>query len=382
MNRIPGGVQTYSKAHARFADGAPAVIHKAEGCTVWESSSRAFIDFVSGLGCVILGHADYDVDNAVIDQIGRGIAYPSASPLEEELAELLAELVPGAEMARYGKNGADACAAAVRLARAVTNRDRIISIGYHGYQDWTLASPALGVPALVQGLRTDVAYGEIEALKVAFRWQPPACLIMEPVVTTQPIEKPPTGYLELCRDLCDMSGALLIYDEIVTGFRVALGGSQEAWNAPRPDLICLGKAMGNGYPISALVGKTEYMNRLQSGDVFYSTTFGGDCIGLAASLATIRKLRSENVLPTLAARGRLLMAAYTEAVSQNRLQVKGYPQRPVLEWVSEAEGKRFQDAMLGKSYLMQDYHNLTWVHDDALIASACKDIAEALSEIA
>ena len=369
MNRIPGGVQTYSKAN--YGPGGPGKSICAQGAYVEDESGKRWIDYVAGLGPVILGHQDPDVDDAVRRQVGRGICFPTACALEEEVAELIAQMVPGAEMARFGKNGADACAAAVRLARAITGRDRIVSAGYHGYQDWTLGPPALGVPRVVWAQRTDVPYGDGERLADAMLV--PACLIIEPVATSAFVERPPDGYLEACRELCDRSGALLIYDEVVTGFRVALGGAQEAWKAPAPDLICLGKAMGNGYPISALVGRTDLMKRLQSGDVFFSTTFGGDAVGLAAAAATLAKLRRLDVPTKLATLGQRLITAYREAAAhyglQDETEISGYPQRPVWRWKSEALGVVFRRALFGAGILSPGYFNLMLAHGTPELAA-------------
>jgi len=323
MNRIPGGVQTYSKAN--YGPGGPGKSICAQGAYVEDESGKRWIDYVAGLGPVILGHQDPDVDDAVRRQVGRGICFPTACALEEEVAELIAQMVPGAEMARFGKNGADACAAAVRLARAITGRDRIVSAGYHGYQDWTLGPPALGVPRVVWAQRTDVPYGDGERLADAMLV--PACLIIEPVATSAFVERPPDGYLEACRELCDRSGALLIYDEVVTGFRVALGGAQEAWKAPAPDLICLGKAMGNGYPIAAVVGRREIMDPHA---LVVSSTFGGEGVGLAAAKAVLEIYRREPVVEHLWRVGGEFARRTTESAWGLPFVVDGFACKPRL----------------------------------------------------
>ena len=384
MTRIPGGCQTYSKAPDRFGPGAPVFTDYANGPYVYDAAGTRWLDCVAGLGPVILGHHDAEVDSAVVTQIARGICFPTATALEGELADLIASLVPGAEMCRYGKNGADVTAAAVRLARAVTKRSHVVSIGYHGFHDWSMAyRNPLGIPHAARALLTEVSYGDLPALEQALTTRQAACLIMEPVVATEPL-LPPPGYLAACRDLCDRTGTLLIYDEIVTGFRCALGGAQEAWAAPMPDLTCLGKAMGNGYPISALVGKAEYMTRLQSGGVFFSTTFGGDAVGLAAGLATLTKLRDCGVPATLAARGTQLMAAMGEAIRAADLEavvsVIGYPARPVLRWLDPAARQRFDASLVRQGVLQQGYLNLMLAHSEAILETLVRAITFALGD--
>lgn len=369
IGRIPGGVQTYSKAPSRYPPGAPATTVRADGPYVWDETGRRWIDCVAGLGPVILGHRDPHVEAAVAQQLGDGVCFPTAHPLEAKLADLIADLVPGAKMCRFAKNGADVTMAAVRLARAVTQRERVVSIGYHGCHDWSLAwSNPRGIPTSAGDQLDHIRYGDSVALNHFMCQRPlPACLILEPVTVKGGEGEPPSGYLETARRLCDEVGALLIYDEIVTGFRVALGGAQEAWGAPRPDLICLGKAMGNGYPISAVVGRAEHMQRLTADDVFFSTTFGGDALGLAAAVATLSELRTLNVPNRLALLGKRLRGAYEIDVASLGLAgvtgIRGYPQRLVYWWTEPAAEQRFRAALVEYGLLHQGYINLMLAHE-------------------
>jgi len=248
-----------------------------------------------------------------------------------------------------------------------------VTIGYHGKSDWTVTdtNPA-GVPYFNRDLLSRARYGDLDALDEAFeswRGSPvggrPACLIMEPVVAGNP-EACPEGYLQACRDLCTRHGALLIFDEVVTGFRMALGGAQEVYGV-QADLVASGKAMANGMPLSIVSGPRDLMRRLGPGDVFASTTFGGETLSLAAARATLTKLRAENVPEQLGAMGAVLMQAFTDLAYARRLhgmtRIVGYPQRPVVQWlVPELTGARFNAALLAHGFLYQGYFNLTLAH--------------------
>jgi glutamate-1-semialdehyde aminotransferase len=386
----PCGTQTYSKHPSRYAPGCPEKLLYGFGCTVRGSDGRDYIDFVSALGAVILGHADPEVNSEVSDQLRCGTSFSLATDIEEEVAELVCATVPGAEMVRFQKNGADACDAAVRLARHVTGRERVVTIGYHGKSDWTMADTnPHGIPAFNRDLLTRVPYGDIAALDVALNGPlfadlppagqtahdtPAACLIMEPVVATHPV-LPPPGYLQACRDLCTKHGALLIFDEVVTGFRMALGGAQEHYGI-HADLVASGKAMANGMPISIVTGPRDLMQRL-GGEVFCSTTFGGETLSLAAARATITKLRDLDVPARLDGLGTTIMAYYeAEALAhglQDVTRIIGYPQRPVVVWDDAERGKRFAAEMLAHGFLWQGYFNLTLAHTqrDGLVPTLC-----------
>ncbi|MDD5305059.1 MAG: aminotransferase class III-fold pyridoxal phosphate-dependent enzyme [Elusimicrobia bacterium] len=364
----PAGTQTYSKHPSRFPQGCPDLAVSGDGCRIHGSDGRTYVDFVSALGAVILGYRDSDVDTAVIEQLRNGVSFSLPTHLEAQVAKQVCALVPGAEMVRFQKNGADACDTAVRLARAVTGRERIVNVGYHGKSDAFVADTnPRGVPDSSRDLMTRVPYGDLAAIEAHLDRRLPgsraACLIMEPVVATNPV-LPPPGYLEGCRALCDQYGALLIFDEVVTGFRMALGGAQEAFGV-RADLIAAGKAMANGFPLSIVCGPRKYMELLD-GRVFCSTTFGGETISLAAASATLGKLADQEVPAALGKLGERIMGEYGLAVELAGLapetRVIGYPQRPVIQWRREALRAAFGQAMLHAGYLFQGYMNLTWAH--------------------
>jgi glutamate-1-semialdehyde 2,1-aminomutase len=233
--------------------------------------------------------------------------------LEMEVAEKLRECVPCAEMTRFGKNGSDATSGAIRVARAFTGRDHVAVCGYHGWQDWYIGSTARnkGVPKAVSELTHGFPYNDAEALDrlLTERKGEFAAVIMEPMNTTEPLP----GYLAAVRDITHRHGALLIFDETITGFRYELGGAQTRFGVT-PDLATFGKGMANGYPVSAVCGKAEYMHMME--EVFFSFTFGGELLSLAAAKATMQKLQKEPVIDTLKARGAAIKAGLADRIAK------------------------------------------------------------------
>ncbi|WP_340302366.1 aminotransferase class III-fold pyridoxal phosphate-dependent enzyme [Roseobacter sp. HKCCD7870] len=289
LNTIPLASQTFSKAAMATVEGAaPLFLERGDGARVWDVDGNEYIDYVLGLLPVVLGYRDPDVDAAIRSQLERGISFSLATDLEPELAERLVEIIPCAEMVRFGKNGSDATSAAIRLARAYTGRDRIAVAGYHGWHDWYIGTTArhLGVPQTVRDLSSKFAFNDANTLEHLLKADPQgfAAVILEPMA----LEAPEPGFLEAVRTLCDRYEVILVFDEIVTGFRIHLGGAQAEFGVT-PDLAAFGKAMGNGMPISAIVGQREIMRHMEH--IFFSGTFGGEALSLAAAIATIDKLR-------------------------------------------------------------------------------------------
>lgn len=305
LKSIPLATQTFSKSYQQWVKGAaPLFIDEGRGCRIRDVDGNGYIDHVLGLLPVVLGYRDPDVDDAIVRQLDKGICFSLASPLEAELAERLVRHIPCAEQVRFGKNGSDVTSAAVRLARAHTGRERIVACGYHGWHDWYIGTTTrdLGVPHAVKALTTTVPFNDLDALEdvLSRDGDQIAAVIMEP--TSKDPAQP--GYLEGVRALTERHGVVLVFDEIITGFRVALGGAQ-AKSGVTPDLACFGKAMGNGMPISAVVGRTDIMKGME--EIFFSATFGGETLSLAAAIATIDKLERDNVPERLGARGAKLM---------------------------------------------------------------------------
>ena len=277
------------------------------GPYIWDVDGQRFIDYPLALGPIILGHNYQAVTEAVARQMKDGVSFSLPHPLEVEVAELLTEIIPCAEMVRFGKNGSDATSGAVRVARAYTGRDLIACCGYHGWQDWYIGTTTRnkGVPKAVQEMTLPFVYNDIESLQKIFAEHPGkvAAVIMEPMGVVEPKE----NFLQRVRDLTHREGALLIFDEIVTGFRLALGGAQEYFGV-LPDLACIGKAMANGYPISAVVGRRDVMEVFD--ELFFSFTFGGETLSLAATKATITEMKEKNVIGHLWEQGQKLKDGY------------------------------------------------------------------------
>jgi len=290
---IPAGTQTLSKAPSQFVYGvSPIFLQKGKGAYVWDVDGNKYLDHVLALGPITLGYDYPVVNNAVIKQLHEGTIFTLPHPKETELAEILVDLIPCAEMVRFGKNGADATSAAIRVARAYTGRDDFAYCGYHGYQDWFAVTTQRnkGIPKVLKQFAHPFEFNNLKSLEDIFTKNPKkiAAVIME-----IPGKDPEDGFLQKAIDLCRKNCAVFILDEIVTGFRYALGGAQEYYGV-MPDLACLGKGMANGLPISVVVGKKKFMQIFD--EVFFSTTFGGDTLALAASIATIRELKQKRAI--------------------------------------------------------------------------------------
>ena len=283
---IPLGSQTFSKSRTQYPWGvSPYFVQRAQGTRVWDLDGNEYIDFVNSLASVTLGYQDEDVTRAVAEQLQHsGVIFSLPHPLECEVAELICEMVPCAEMVRFGKNGSDATAAAVRLMRAHTARDHVAVCGYHGWQDWYIGSTARnrGVPQATRELTHAFAYNDLGSLQALFERYPGqiAGIVMEPMGATEP----QPGFLQAVKDLAHREGALLTFDETITGFRFANGGAQ-AWFGVTPDLASFGKGLANGYPVSAIAGRRDVMKLME--EVFFSFTFGGETLsqGHAAEAA-------------------------------------------------------------------------------------------------
>jgi glutamate-1-semialdehyde 2,1-aminomutase len=389
LERIPTGSQTFSKSYLQYPVGhAPLFVDRGRGGRVWDIDGNEFVDLVAGLLPVTLGYCDPDVDAAIKAQLEKGISFSLATPLELELAERLAAIIPCAEMSRFGKAGSDATSAAVRLARAATRRDRIVMCGYHGWHDWYVGATArsLGVPEAVRALTHRIPYGDVDAFHSLLKTHPGeiAGIIMEPMNSVEP----PPGYLAEMRDLAHAHGALFIFDEVITGFRYALGGAQELFGVT-PDLAAFGKGMGNGMPISALVGKAEIMHLLD--EVFFSGTFGGEALSLAAAIAVIDKMRREPVIEHLYGFGSRLNEALAGLLKQHDLAdtifLKGQSCWTILVIADHAaatkeEIKTFVVTRLARNGVLSNVtHNICYAHDDRDLADCMAAYQRVLAEL-
>lgn len=315
LRRVPGGAQTFSKMPNQFINGvAPKLLYRGRGGRVWDVDGNEFVDFVLGLGPVVLGHCFEEVNRAAAECAADLFCTPSLPhPLETQLCDKLAEIIPCAEMVRFGKNGSDATAGAIRLARGVTGRHIVGCCGYHGWQDWYIGQTPRNRGILPASGEKTIAfqYNDLDSVKAIFQANPDdvAALILEPVN----FAPPESDFLHELRALCDHYGAVLIFDEVITGFRMP-GLSAQRFFGVTPDLACFAKGMSNGHPISAICGKGDIMKAFE--DVFYSFTYAGEVPSMAASLATIGVLERENVPEKLMAMGDMFIDAFNGAVAE------------------------------------------------------------------
>jgi len=322
---IPLATQTFSKGYNYYPLGvAPIFLRHGEGSKVWDVDGNQFIDFVLGLGPITLGYNYPKVNKAIEHQLQEGIIFSLPSSLEVELAEILSKIIPSCEAARFSKNGTDVTNAAVRLARAYTGKPKIAYRGYHGGgNDWyaITTDKSLGVLDILADYIVPFDYNNLDSLRAQFDLNPDqiAAVIMEPIITEAPLP----GFLEGVKQLCKYNGALLIFDEVVTGFRMSLGGAQEYFNVI-PDIATFGKGIANGMPLNVLVGRKDIMELLE--DIFFSYTFAGECLSLAAGLATIQEMKDKRTIEHCWRIGERLVQGLTT------LGVKcfGYPCRPML----------------------------------------------------
>ncbi len=301
---IPGGVNSPVRAF-RSVGGMPRFIERAEGPYLFDVDGNRYIDYVLSWGPMILGHANPAVVAAIVEQAGRGTSYGAPTELETELAQLVCDLVPSVEMVRFVNSGTEATMSALRLARAFTGRQRILKFsgGYHGHADFLLADAGsgvatLGLPAsagVTEGQTRDtltVQFNDLAAVRQAFDSHPDsiAAVIVEPVAGNMGLVLPEAGFLQGLRDITREAGALLIFDEVMTGFRVALGGAQERFGI-MPDLTCLGKVVGGGLPCAAYGGRRDIMQMVAPlGAMYQAGTLSGNPLAMVAGIATLRQL--------------------------------------------------------------------------------------------
>jgi len=364
---IPAYSQTLAKGPTQHVNGvAPKYLKRGKGAKVWDVDGNEFLDYNIGIGPISLGYCYPEVDDAIRQQLINGITFSLTNPLEVELSELVRDVVPNAESVRISKTGADVTSAAVRVSRAFTGRDKILCCGYHGWHDWYigLTSRKAGVPQDVINLVEPINYNDIESVKEKLS-KDVACVILEPMI----FDFPENDFLKELQKLCEANGTLLIFDEMWTGFRLALGGGQEYFGVT-PDLACYSKAIANGMPISVLTGRKDVM-RLFDEEVFFFTTFGGEALSLAAAIATIHEIRDNKVTEYLAKTGERLISGYNEIATELNIdgftRCKGHPARSIVVF-DESAGNPLhlkslvQQELIRHGILWSGFHNICFSH--------------------
>jgi glutamate-1-semialdehyde 2,1-aminomutase len=386
LGLIPALTQTLAKGPGQNVRVAPKYVDRGRGCHVFDVDGNEYVDLSMAIGPISLGYCYEPVDRAIKDQLEKGITFSLIHPLEVEVAELVREVVPGAQMVRFSKTGCDVATAAVRLARAYTKKNRVLCCGYHGWHDWyiSVTDRNAGIPRGVQDLTYTFNYNDLTSLADSID-DDTACVVLEPAV----FEAPKDGFLAGVRKLCDERGAVLVFDEMWTGFRLALGGAQQRFGVTA-DLACFSKAVANGMPISILTGRSEIM-RLLDRDVFFFTTFGGEALSLAAAKATIQEFRAKDVPAALARQGKKLKDGYNTIAAEIGLDYTrciGFDCRTLVTFDATAGNplelkSLVQQEMIKRGVLWGGFHNLSLSHSDADVAhvlAAYREVLPALKQ--
>ncbi|HEX6912999.1 MAG TPA: aminotransferase class III-fold pyridoxal phosphate-dependent enzyme [Longimicrobium sp.] len=397
---IPGGTQLLSKRPEMFLPGRwPAYYSRARGAEVWDLDGNRYVDMsYSGIGACVLGYADPDVDAAVIEAVKAGSAATLNCPEEVELARVLCEIHPWAQMARFTRSGGEAMSVAVRIGRARSRRDRVAFCGYHGWHDWYISAnlaedsnldghllPGLepaGVPRGLRGSSLPFRYNHLEELERIVREHPGevGVIVLEPVRNVPP----EPGFLEGVRRIADEIGAVLVVDEITTGFRTSTGGVHLQMGL-EPDIAVFAKALSNGYAMAAVIGKAQVMSAAQ--DTFVSSTSWTERVGPAAALATIAKHRAQNVGAHLVHIGRRVRAAWTEAAAEHGLEVDADGLDPLLHVAIKgpdalAAQTLYHALMLERGFLVGRGFYANFAHTDAHVDAYAAAVGESFAVIA
>lgn len=398
---IPTGTELLSKRPEMFLpDLWPSYYKKAEGCRVWDLDNKEYYDFAQmGVGSCTLGYADRDVNAAVIEAVNNGSMCTLNSYEEVELAERLIALhQPWAECARFARSGGEACAIAVRIARARTGRNRVAFCGYHGWSDWYISAnigdvtqldeqllPGLkptGVPRMLQGTALPFLYNDLNSLEDLVNKYPDdiAAIIMEP----RRGEELQEGFLEGVRRIADKIGAVLIFDEITAGFRLCIGGIHKLYSV-YPDMAVFGKALGNGFPITAIIGTRNVMDAAEIS--FISSTFWTERLGFTAGVATLKKMEAINSPKILMEYGDKIVYALTSAAQKNGLKLCVSHITPLahIDWDYDnglAVQTLYAQIMLDRGYLISSAIYSTTAYNDEIINKFAKDTEEAFEIIA
>lgn len=379
---IPGGTQLLSKRPEMFLPGSwPAYYDKAKGCTVWSLDQTEYTDMsYMGIGSCILGYADEDVDGAVCNAISKGSMTTLNCPQEVELAEVLCEIHPWAEMVRYARTGGEAMAVAIRIARARTKKDVVLFCGYHGWHDWYLAAnlaheqaldghllpglEPLGVPRALRGTAIPFGYNDTAGfLSLLDKYKGKiAAVVMEPLRNYYPQD----GFLETIREMTSKEGITLVFDEITSGWRLCCGGAHLKFGV-NPDVCVFAKGMSNGYPMAAVIGTTTVMEAAQ--ETFISSTYWTEAVGPTAALATIKKLKEKHVPDRLIRTGEAIQDGWKKSASKYGLNIKVFGIAPLGHFSFESDKSLvlktlFTQLMLEKRFLATTAFYASYAHKE------------------
>lgn len=364
---IPLGAQTFSKSHVQFPGESPLFVSHGDGAYTYDVDGNEYVDLVSGLLPVILGHRDPDVDAAVRRQQSSGVSFSLATELEYQLATMIRQHIPSADMVRFGKNGSDVTTVAVRLARAHTGRDHILTSGYHGWGDAFLGDfndRGRGVPQSVRDLSVPLKHGDAERAINEIKTCKYACVIVEPEDNPE--------FLQALRDICHDTGTVLIFDEIITWPRWGMSGAQGLYKIT-PDLTTISKAMANGYPISAICGQQRIMRLLEPpNNIFFSGTFQGETLSIAAAIACMTKLEQENVVEKITNKNAILNGKLFDLAKRYNAPVDFSFGQGLTRISFQARGRSsgnqiaafFREVMAANGTLIINSNNLGYMHKD------------------
>jgi glutamate-1-semialdehyde 2,1-aminomutase len=357
--------------------GLPLYVVRTQGARVWDADGREYLDLTMALGAVALGYGHPAVSRAVRDAVDRGTVGPLPPVEEERVAELLAARMPWLEQVRFLKTGAEAVAAAVRLARVATGRERVLGCGYHGWLDWCRADP--GVPAAIQALYGTLPFNDIErsVRQIRAAGDALACVVIEPVVD----EAPSAEWLAALRGETRRVGALLVFDEIKTGLRVAPGGAVQRWGG-EPDLVVLGKALASGYPLAVIGGRGDLLGRVA--DTWISSTLATEAVALAAAEATLQAAEQIQLCAHLGQVGSALWAGLRRLADRysEHIIARGIPEMCYLQFADDDLSARVARGCARRGLLFKraGYNFVSLAHDEAAIAHALALLEQALEE--
>lgn len=394
LRLVPGGVLGIRRPYNFVPGEYPYFIERGEGGRIWDVDGNEYIDFLCSYGPIILGHREEEIDLAVAEQMKRGFCFNLCQPVQNLLAKKLRELIPCCEQTVFVKTGSDAASAAVRIARGFTKRTKVLRCGYHGWHDWCCEVHG-GIPEGVWRETIEFHYNDLaslEKLLVDHRGEV-AAVIITPVghPLAHPVEEPTPGFLEGVKKLSAEHGAVLIFDEIRTGFRVGLGGAQARYGVT-PDLALFGKAMANGYPIAAVCGRSDVMKPLADAEIFISSTYFPNSLEMVAALKTIEILERERALEKLWERGAAFLKRVGKIVASSGVpaNLSGIPPMPFITFPADPEKRHkerrtlFHTEAIRRGLFLQPYHHsyIACRHTDAELDHAAKIIEESLAEVA